>query len=108
MTAALSPLARAALERRQYLQLALAGALGAAWGPALAQTRYPSKAIRMIIPFPPGGTLDTLGRSVAQKLSEQLGQPFADVRLRAFGDLLERGARRAAAAGAGRHARKRR
>jgi tripartite-type tricarboxylate transporter receptor subunit TctC len=32
--------------------------------------------VRVIIPFPPGGTLDTLGRTVAQKLSEQLGQPF--------------------------------
>jgi tripartite-type tricarboxylate transporter receptor subunit TctC len=32
--------------------------------------------VRVIIPFPPGGTLDTLGRTVAQKLSEQMGQPF--------------------------------
>jgi len=74
MTAALSPLARAALERRQYLQLALAGALGAAWGPALAQARYPSKAIRLIIPFTPGGSADILGRAIAHELTQAWGQ----------------------------------
>jgi tripartite-type tricarboxylate transporter receptor subunit TctC len=42
---------------------------------ALAQS-YPAKPVRMIIPFPPGGTLDTVGRQLAQKLSEQMGQPF--------------------------------
>jgi tripartite-type tricarboxylate transporter receptor subunit TctC len=45
-----------------------------AWS-ASAQT-YPSRPVRVIIPFPPGGTLDTLGRAVAQKLQDQLGQPF--------------------------------
>ena len=37
---------------------------------------YPTRPVKVIIPFPPGGTLDTLGRSLAQKLSEQMGQPF--------------------------------
>lgn len=44
---------------------------------ALAQTAagaYPARPVRMIIPFPPGGTLDTVGRALAQKLTEQLGQ----------------------------------
>src|SRR3989339_1660892 len=40
-----------------------------------AQT-YPSKPIRLIIPFPPGGGSDILGRIIGQKYSEQLGQPF--------------------------------
>jgi tripartite-type tricarboxylate transporter receptor subunit TctC len=48
-------------------------AAACAW-PACAQT-YPAKPIRMIIPFPPGGATDLLGRLVGQKLSERVGQP---------------------------------
>jgi len=40
--------------------------------PALAD--YPERSIRIVIPFPPGGTLDAVGRLLAQQLSEQLGQ----------------------------------
>lgn len=49
----------------------------AAWlaaAPATAQT-YPAKPIRLIIPFPPGGTTDIVGRLVADQLGKQLGQP---------------------------------
>jgi tripartite-type tricarboxylate transporter receptor subunit TctC len=41
---------------------------------ALAQA-YPSKAVRLILPFPPGGPTDIAGRAIAQKLSEQIRQP---------------------------------
>src|SRR5688572_9714490 len=42
-------------------------------GPAAAQ-QYPAKPIRMLVGFPPGGGTDIVGRIVAQKLSENLGQ----------------------------------
>ena len=59
------------------LALALT-ALSAALAPlaAGAQTAWPEKTVRMVIPFPPGGTLDKVGRMLAQRLGEQLGQTF--------------------------------
>lgn len=36
---------------------------------------YPSRAIRIVVPFPPGGTSDILSRSIGQKLTEEWGQP---------------------------------
>ncbi|MBM3385902.1 MAG: tripartite tricarboxylate transporter substrate binding protein [Betaproteobacteria bacterium] len=52
------------------LPLALAFALAA--GSALAQ--YPNRPIKLIVPFPPAGATDIVGRIVAQKLGERLGQ----------------------------------
>ena len=56
-------------------------------GIAVAQP-YPSKPIRMIFPFPPGGPTDLLGRAIAQKMSDQMGQQVvADNRPGAGGNL---------------------
>jgi tripartite-type tricarboxylate transporter receptor subunit TctC len=44
-------------------------------GPAAAQ-KYPTKPVRVIVPFPAGGVTDTATRMIAQKLSEKLGQQF--------------------------------
>jgi len=51
----------------------LALLLAALCGVASAQT-YPSKPVRLIIPFPPGGSNDVVGRAIGQQLGERLGQ----------------------------------
>jgi len=51
----------------------LAVAAAAVALPAAAQS-YPSKAIRLVSPFPPGGSVDVVGRLLAAKLSESMGQ----------------------------------
>ena len=70
------------MQRRQLLGTALAArplaallaALLAAPLPALAQA-WPSKPIRLIIPFAPGGTTDIVARAVGDRLGRELGQP---------------------------------
>lgn len=42
--------------------------------PASASTDYPQRPIRMVIPFPPGGSLDPIGRIMSEELSKALGQ----------------------------------
>ncbi len=61
---------------KAVLQMFVAAVLltGAA-APAAAQD-YPGRPIRMVLPFPPGGSTDILGRIVAHNLSERLGQPI--------------------------------
>jgi tripartite-type tricarboxylate transporter receptor subunit TctC len=57
------------------------------WQPLHAQT-YPSKAVRFIIPFPPGGPTDIIGRMAADILAKNLGQQFiADNRAGAGGNI---------------------
>lgn len=53
---------------------AIAGLVVALATPAPAQDRYPSRPIRIIVPFPAGGPIDVMARLVGQKLSPTLGQ----------------------------------
>jgi tripartite-type tricarboxylate transporter receptor subunit TctC len=60
--------------RRNTLAALLAGVLALTGGAALAQADYPSKPIKLVIPFPAGGSSDGVGRQVAEKLGTVLKQ----------------------------------
>src|ERR1700692_176350 len=88
------------LPRRQFLHLAAsAAALPAVLRLALAQT-YPTRPVRVIVPYAPGGPTDVCARLIAQKLSEQLGHQFYVENVRGEGGNIGTGqAARAAADG---------
>jgi tripartite-type tricarboxylate transporter receptor subunit TctC len=63
--------------RRQVISLAAIAALGLALPLAAhAQADYPNKPVKIIVPFPAGGTSDVMGRLVAEELGKILKQPF--------------------------------
>lgn len=61
--------------RRTTLAAAALIALGLLATPGAWAQSYPTKPIRMIVPFPAGGTTDVVARLVAQKMTESMGQP---------------------------------
>jgi tripartite-type tricarboxylate transporter receptor subunit TctC len=60
---------------RQLIVSAAIAAFAFCTSIAHAQT-YPSKPIKIVVPFPPGGTTDIVARMVAQRMSEAMGQPI--------------------------------
>lgn len=68
------------IPRRSLLQLAaslsvLGGALGGLALPAAQAQSFPSKPIRLVVPFPPGNASDVAARALSDKLAQRLGQP---------------------------------
>lgn len=71
ITTTVSP---ARLARRTLLAAAMIAGLGATL-PVLAADVYPDKAIKLVVPYTPGGATDVIGRVIGQKLGVALGQP---------------------------------
>src|SRR5712671_4554847 len=64
------------LPRREFLQLGGAAMAAPALVRAATAQTYPSRPVTMIIPFPPGGNVDVIGRILAERMRGTLGQPI--------------------------------
>jgi tripartite-type tricarboxylate transporter receptor subunit TctC len=62
------------MSNKTFKLLSALGLLLALAAPAAAQSDYPNRPVRLIIPFPPGGSNDVVGRVIAQHLGEALGK----------------------------------
>jgi tripartite-type tricarboxylate transporter receptor subunit TctC len=62
------------IDKRTFLSILAAGSLSLGLRPAAAQT-YPDRPLKLIVPFAPGGPMDTMARLVGQQLNTALGQP---------------------------------
>lgn len=64
--------------KRNFLAITLATtfSLGLSLAAQAADPVYPTKPVKLIVPYPPGGGSDTFARTVSPKLSDELGQPF--------------------------------
>jgi tripartite-type tricarboxylate transporter receptor subunit TctC len=57
-----------------FSALAMVLSMTLAWTPAAQAQAFPTRSIRIVVPFPPGGTSDILSRTIGQKLTEEWGQ----------------------------------
>jgi tripartite-type tricarboxylate transporter receptor subunit TctC len=64
------------IQRRALAVLALAGAAAPAAFAQSGASAWPTRPVTLVIPYPPGGTSDVVGRQLAKRLQEELGQPF--------------------------------
>lgn len=66
------------MQRRKFIATGVGAALTASVAalPAWAQEAWPTKPVKLIVPFPPGGPTDVMGRTAAKVMAEKLGQPF--------------------------------
>jgi tripartite-type tricarboxylate transporter receptor subunit TctC len=61
--------------KRKLAFAAVLGALALMAGPSAWAQAYPNKPIKMVVPFPAGGTTDVVARIIAQRMTESMGQP---------------------------------
>lgn len=62
------------MPKKFFILASLTALMAFATGSVMAQAQWPAKPIRLIVPYPAGGPVDQIARSVAPKLGEQLGQ----------------------------------
>ena len=63
------------MTRRTFIAGVVGGAIAHAAWPLHAQPAWPTRPIRLVVPFPPGGLIDNMARLLSPRLAQALGQP---------------------------------